>query len=139
MDVKTFGITLMTLGAWGIGTFIAKLATRRIGEKSVIWDLLGYGVGVMIFTLISFKWKDVIGADRTGMGLAFLAGAVGSIGSIGFYILVTRKDASVAVPMTAIYPALTAILAFIFLKEQLTIAKAAGIIISVAALYLLSL
>ena len=56
-----------------------------------------------------------------------------------FYMLLTRKDASVAVPLTALFPALTAILAVIFLREQLTAIKVAGITLSALALYLLSL
>ncbi len=57
------------------------------------------------------------------------------MGVVALYILLTRKDASIAVPMTALYPALTAILAFIFLREQLTAVKVLGISLSAAALY----
>ena len=41
-------------------------------------------------------------------------------------------------PLTALYPALTAVLAFIFLKESVTPTKIAGIIFSLVAIYLLS-
>jgi transporter family protein len=81
----------------------------------------------------------VFEADKLGISLAILAGAIGSFGLIGFYFLLTRKEASIAVPLTAVYPALTAILAFVFLKEPLTPVKIAGISLSAVALYLLSL
>jgi transporter family protein len=71
--------------------------------------------------------------------LAIIAGVLGSVGIISFYILLTKKDASSAVPLTALYPILTAILAIIFLKEKLTIVKSAGIVLAGIALYLLSL
>lgn len=138
MDLSTALLAIATLLSWGIGSFIAKLATVRIGESSVFWDLLGYAPAIFFYSLLTFKLKDLVTADKLGIFLAILAGAIGSLGLVGFYVLLTRKEASVAVPMTALYPALTAILAFIFLKEPLTAAKVAGISLSVVALYLLS-
>jgi transporter family protein len=72
------------------------------------------------------------------MLIGFLAGIVSSVGLISFYALLTKKDASLVVPLTALYPALTAILAIIFLKEPLTILKALGVVLSVVAIALLS-
>lgn len=139
MDLKTFGIALFTLLSWGIGSFVAKLATNRIGDKSVFWDLLGYAPAIIIFSILIFNVKNLVSSDKGGMFLAFLAGAIGSLGAIGFYMLLTRKDASSAVPLTALYPILTAILAIIFLKEKITVIKTLGIIFSGIALLLLSL
>jgi transporter family protein len=139
MDVKTFGIALMVLVSWGVGSFFSKLATLRIGEKSVFWDLIGYAPAIIIYTALTFKLKEVFSLDKIGIFWAIFSGAIGSFGLVGFYILLTKKDASTAVPLTAIFPALTAILAFIFLKEQLTLTKAFGIILSAVALFLLSL
>ena len=138
MDIKTFGLSLLILISWGVGTFIAKLATNRIGEKSVFWDLFGYAPAIIIYSFFTFKFKDVFGVDKLGIVLAILAGAIGSFGLVGLYILLTRKDASTAVPLTALYPTLTAILAIIFLKEQVTIIKLLGIALSAVALFLLS-
>lgn len=139
MDLKTFGLAMMTLFSWGTASFVAKFATNRIGDKSVFWDLLGYAPAIIIFSMLSFKWKEIVSQDKTGIFLAILAGAIGSFGLVGFYMVLTRKDASVAVPLTALYPALTAILAFIFLGEKLTALKVVGISLSAIALYLLSL
>lgn len=138
MDLKTFLFALMSLLSWGVGSFISKLATNRIGEKAVFWDLVGYAPALIIYSLIAYKLKNIFYLDKTGIILAVISGIIGSFGLIGFYLVLTRKDASAAVPLTALYPALTAILAFIFLKESLTIAKVVGIILSVFALYLLS-
>lgn len=141
MDLKTFIIALISLVSWGMGSFIAKLATNRIGERAVFWDMLGYAPVVVIYSIIAFKIKNLFSADinREGIILAILAGMIGSFGLVAFYFLLTKKDASNAVPLTALYPALTAILAFIFLKEKLTLIKAAGILLATFALYLLSL
>ena len=139
MDLKTLGLAMMTLFSWGTASFVAKFATNRIGDKSVFWDLFGYAPAIIVYSLLAFRWKEIVSLDKAGILLSILAGAIGSFGLVGFYMLLTRKDASVAVPLTALYPALTALLAFMFLKEQLTAVKVAGISLSVIALYLLSL
>lgn len=125
--------------SWGVGSFLAKLATNRIGGKSVVWDLLGYIPATLVYGLILFRVKDLLVSDRIGILLAVCAGVVGSFGGIWFYILLSRKDASVIVPLTALYPALTAILAFLFLHESLTWTKIIGIILATLAVFLLSI
>lgn len=132
-------IALGSMLAWGIGSFIAKLATNRLGDKAVFWDVLGYAPAIVIYGLLVFRSGDLLHGSKSGIWLAILAGAIGSIGAILFYLLLSRKNASMAVPMTAIYPAVTAILAVIFLGEQVTVVKVLGIVMSVGALVLLSL
>jgi transporter family protein len=57
---------------------------------------------------------------------------------IGFLILLSRNPASTVVPLTGLYPALTAVLAILFLRESVTVPKALGIALSMVAVYLLS-
>jgi bacterial/archaeal transporter family protein len=139
MDKMNWVLALLSMVAWAIGSLLAKLATNRIGEKAVMWDMVGYVPGIIIFGLILFKNQDVVHVEKWGLTLAMLAGFVGSLGALFFYILLSKRDASVAVPITALYPALTAILAFIFLREQLTAIKVVGIVMSAVAMVLLSL
>jgi transporter family protein len=139
MDKFTLITALISLVGWGVGSFIAKLATNRIGEKAMFWDLLGYTPAVLIFCLWYFSTRNLFSGDKVGMLLGFLAGFIGSFGVIFFYLLLTKKDASMVVPLTALYPALAAILAVIFLKEPLTWLKGLGIVLSAVALVLLSL
>lgn len=138
MDIKTFSLAVFALLGWGLGSFVAKLATRRIGEVSVFWDLIGYAPVILIYSLLAFKTKDLFQADKVGIVLALIAGMLGVMGVVSFYILLTKKDASMVVPMTALYPALTAVLAVMFLKEPLTLIKGIGLLLSVVSLVLLS-
>ena len=93
---------------------------------------------VILYSLIVFKLRNLLQVDKKGAGLAFLAGAIGSIGLIGFYILLSRHEASRIIPLTALYPALTAILAIIFLHESINLTKIIGSILSLVAIYLLT-
>lgn len=128
----------LSLVGWGLGAFFSKMATNRIGEASVFWDLTGYIPLVIIYTLFAFKAKDIFGANKMGIMYGLIAGLTGAVGLISFYLLVSKKDAGIATSITAMYPALTAILSFIFLGEKITMLKAFGIILASGALFLLA-
>jgi bacterial/archaeal transporter family protein len=139
MKNNTFLLAVLTMFSWGVGSFISKIAANKIGDRAVFWDVLGYAPAIVIYSLFFLNLKTAWSDNKLGIFLALLSGAIGSLGVIGLYTLLSRKEASTVVPLTAIYPALTAILAFIFLKEQLTLQKGLGIVLSAVALYLLSI
>ena len=128
----------VTFVSWGLGSFVAKMAADRIGTQSVFWDLLGALPWLLVYYFVLFKERGLFLEDRTGVGLAVLAGVIGSVGSVSFYYVLSKSEASVMIPLTALYPALTAVLAIIFLHESITLTKIWGIALSLAAIYLLS-
>jgi len=138
MDWITSLIVLATFVSWGIASLIAKLATNRIGGKAVFWDMVGYAPAVFIYSLIIYKLRNLVQGDKIGIWLAVLSGALSSFGLVGWYLLVTKGEVSTMVPLTALYPVLTAVLAIVFLHESLTPTKLLGIVISLIAIYLLS-
>lgn len=138
MNTETIILMFLSLVGWGLGAFFSKMATNRIGEASVFWDLTGYIPLVIIYTLFAFKAKDIFGANKMGIMYGLIAGLTGAVGLISFYLLVSKKDAGIATSITAMYPALTAILSFIFLGEKITMMKAFGIILASGALFLLA-
>jgi transporter family protein len=138
MNTETIILMFLSLVGWGLGAFFSKMATNRIGEASVFWDLTGYIPLVIIYTLFAFKAKDIFGANKMGIMYGLIAGLTGAVGLISFYLLVSKKDAGIATSITAMYPALTAILSFIFLGEKITMIKAFGIILASGALFLLA-
>jgi len=139
MPSTTFVLALLSLLGWGIGAFFSKLATNRIGERSVLWDMIGYVPAIIIYYFLTFKTKDVFSGDKLGFVFALLAGAIGSVGLIAFYLLISKRDAGLATAVTAMYPVLTAILSFIFLGEKITVLKTIGISLATIALFLLAL
>ena len=138
MNSEAIILTVLSLFGWGFGAFFSKMATNHIGKTSVFWDLIGYFPIIIIYSIISFKAKDIFGGNRVGVVYGLLAGIVGAIGLISFYLLVSKRDAGVATSVTAMYPALTAILSFIFLGEEITFIKVIGIILASGALFLLA-
>ena len=78
---------------------------------------------MIIYSLLVYKFQNLIQADKSGIGLALLSGAVGSLGAVGCYILLSRAEASTIVPLTALYPALTVVLAVALLVNSLATLK----------------
>jgi len=140
MDGKTLFLAFIALLGWGGGSFIAKLGTNRIGAtSSIFWDMVGYTIVAAAYAFIVYSPAALLAGDKVGIVYALLSGATGAVAGVAFFILLAQKDASSVVPLTAIYPALTAILAFLFLKESLTWTKVLGIVFATLAVYLLSL
>lgn len=89
MDLTTFLIAIAIFVSWGVGSFLAKLAANRIGTQSAFWDLVGYVPAILIYSLAVFKLKNLLAAEKLGIGFAVLAGAIGSLGVVGFYFLLS--------------------------------------------------
>lgn len=139
MNTETIVLAAVSMLGWGVGAFFSKLATNHIGEKSVFWDMVGYVPFVILYCFFTFRSKAIFSSDKMGIIYALIAGAVGSVGIIAFYLLIAKKDAGIATAVTALYPAVTAILSFVFLGEKLTLLKGIGITLASVALFLLAL
>ena len=61
----------------------------------------------------------------------------GALGFLFFYHALARGPATVVIPVTALYVALAAVLAFVFLAEPITVKKLVGLACAIAAMMLL--
>jgi len=138
MDRSTFSLLTITFVAWGGSLFLDKLATNRIGTRAAFWHELAFASVVFLYSLTVHRLPGLMGASVDGIGVAMVAGAIASVGWLAFAVLLTRMEASVVVPLTALYPALTAVLAIALLHESATPKKLLGIGLSLTAVYLLS-
>ncbi|MCO6431147.1 MAG: EamA family transporter [Deltaproteobacteria bacterium] len=126
-------LALFTFGLWG---FFPKLATNYISPSSalVYEAIAGCLVGLAAFVSLGFR-PEVSGP---GVLYAGLAGATGLLGGLFYLIAASKGKISVVVTVTALYPVITILLAALFLKEPITIKQAAGMLMAVGAIYLLS-
>ncbi len=128
--------TLAVILFWGANGFLTKLASERIGMQVLMWRAI-------LQMFISFSYLGATGAlehlqrDRQGLLVALSAGIVGSLGMVGYYLLINRYQASRVVPLSSLYPLVTVILSVIFLHEKLSISQWLGAFLAVGALLLL--
>jgi uncharacterized membrane protein len=67
-----------------------------------------------------------------------LNGVFTGLGMLAYYAALARGQASIVGPFTALFPLLTVALAFAFLRERINRVQAAGMILALAAIVLLS-
>ena len=118
MDTWVFYACVATL-CWGVVGLLQKLGTNRVSSRSLlVWLVVGFAA------MLPALWRN---GDITGLGSWAL-----------FEALERGAKASVAVPLTALYPLVTIVLARIFLAETLTFRQWAGIALAVAGGAMLS-
>jgi len=121
---------------WGVVGLLQKLGTNRISSRSLlIWLIVGFAALLPIIwsgnSLSSLSWRVIT--------VGLLGGAANGFGSWAlFESLEKGAKASVAVPLTALYPLVTIILARTFLAETLTLRQWIGIALAIAGGALLS-
>jgi transporter family protein len=121
---------------WGIVGVLQKLGSNRLNASSLlVWVTAGY-----VVALPSFCW----GSQLSSLGArSLLLGIVaGTVNGLGTWFLFAAFEhgakASVAVPLTALYPLLTVALAYLFLAERLESLEWIGVFLALCAGAMLS-
>lgn len=129
------GIVLLLL--WGTYGVAAKIAVREIGLQVLIWSQVASLILMPTYFLL-FKEMLPLKLDGAGIGWAFGAGFLGVAGGVVLYLLLRDAPANVVIPISALYPVVTVILGVLFLQEELSLMRLAGIALAVIAIWLLS-
>lgn len=121
---------------WGMCGLFMKLGTNRISARSmVIWVTAGFVV------LLPFMWRmtTLAGLSTGVIVVGLMAGLVNGLGNWAVFACLEKgAKASVAIPLTALYPLFTIMLAIAFLKERPTGLQALGIGLALAGGAMLS-
>ncbi|MBW2966178.1 EamA family transporter [Candidatus Woesearchaeota archaeon] len=127
---------IFALIMWGLWGFFPKLATNYISPKSaLIFEVIGaLVVGVVVLIVVGFKPE----IHSKGITFALLTGIAGTLGALFFLYAISRGKASVVVTTTALYPIITIMLAFLILKEPVSLKQGVGMIFALTAIMLLS-
>ena len=128
------GAMLLFWGVWGI---VVKLATKEIGMQALFWGQLG---AIGLFPLYFFLFKDMLPLElkASTIALSLVAGMLGVLGTMTFYVLLRVAPASIVVPLSALYPVVTVVLAYFFLHEDLSLPRVAGVACALVAIWLLT-
>ncbi len=128
--------TLLALSCWGVWAILARL----IGDDlSAIQQQAVSTLGLLpVMVALAFSRRlTVAGSPWRGALMALMAGALTCAGNIAYYDLLNRGATVAAViPLTALYPLVTVLLAVIFLREPLNRIQQVGIGLSFVAIYL---
>src|SRR5262245_52252888 len=128
--------SLLALLFWGAWAVIYK----RVPFSPLDGQALST-VGILPVILALAPWAKSRGgtAPRRGSSLAFAAGLLATGGNIAYYAaLGGSTPASTIVPLTALYPLVTVVLALLLLRERVHRWQAAGVLLSLLAIYVLA-
>lgn len=123
---------------WGIWGFLGKIASKTIeAQNLLIISSLGSALALPITIILFRKYFD-FPVSSSSHYLALISGFLGGVGALFFFFAISKGDASKVVVITAMYPVITIILSFFFLKEPLGLEKIIGISLAIAAVVVLS-
>lgn len=126
--------SLAAILCWGVWAILAKFVPELSAAQVQIFSTAGMAP---VITVLAFSKRVRSGPrSKSGMALAFAAGLLGCFGNSAYYgILNTGAKAATVVPLTAMYPLLTIVLAVMFLRERLNGVQIGGVALSLAAIY----
>lgn len=124
-------LSAVTMFFWGIVGLLQKLGTNRISARSLlVW--LTAGFALFLPWLAWHAGTLAISARDAIVGIG--AGLANGLGSWFLFRSLERgAKASVAIPLTALYPLVTIVLATTLLAEKLTLRQWLGIALALAA------
>lgn len=127
---------ILTIVTWGVGSFLGKTALKNTDAVHIyLLEALGTLTIASITALFFRKEFRAVFTEFNWSG--YLFGILFGIGTVTFILALKYKSASVATSLAALYPAVTVVLAVIFLKEPLTLKIFTGITMALGAAFLL--
>ena len=126
----------VAIALWGVNGLFMKLGTNCVSARSmVIWVTAGF----LIFLPFVWGFTSLSGLSAMVITVGLLGGFVNGLGNWAVFASLERgAKASVAIPLTALYPLFTVMLATVFLKERPTSLQWLGIALAVAGGAMLS-
>lgn len=126
-------IALFSFGMWG---FFTKLAVLHIDSKSaLVYQTLGVLlVGLITLSMVDFKPAT----DMKGVSYATLTGVAYGIGCLFYFVAASKGKIITVVTLTALYPLIAIILAYLVLKEVVSLKQCVGIVLAFIAILFMS-
>lgn len=128
--------SLVALALWGVVGLLQKLGTNRVSAHSLfVWLTIGFALLLPWFA----SGSRLASMSASDLAFGLLVGLTNALGSwFLFAALEKGAKASVAIPLTALYPLITALLAVALLGERLASRQWVGLALAIVAGVLLS-
>ncbi len=128
--------SFMAVLCWGLWAVMSKLIGDAL-TAAQSQALSTLGLVPVALALVASRRLSVSGNRRRGIGAAVAAGALASGGNVAYYhALNVGGKAATLVSLTALYPLVTVVLAVLLLRERLNAFQCAGMVLSLAAIYI---
>jgi drug/metabolite transporter (DMT)-like permease len=120
---------------WGVTDFLARYASRELGAYRSLFFMQAFGLGLLSLVWLGLDRDMVLHATRAAWAWDVVGGVLSTAAVLALYRSFETGKLAVVAPISAGYPALTALLA-IASGEQVTAGRWAGIALVLAGVSL---
>ena len=125
-------ICSLLYGLWG---FFGNLATKYVDYKTAfVYEAIG--ATLMTFFILVQTQSFSFEGDVRGILFAMLVGVCGTVASLVFFIAISKGEVANVVSVTSIYPLITIVLSFLFLKEPVSFPQMLAVVLVIMAVIL---
>jgi drug/metabolite transporter (DMT)-like permease len=137
-DAKTRfdGLGLAVLAGLGFGGFL--VCIHQAGADSVYWPMAAALASSFLVSALVLAAQGGSLPGRSAMNVVIIAGTLDSCGNVLFVLASKYGRLDVAAILSSLYPAVTVLLAWLFLKEQITWLQTAGMTAALIAVPLIA-
>lgn len=128
----------LTIFFWGLAPVFDKTALKTVDPAigisvRMIWAALA----MILFVLFTGKTETIINFPFKNISFLFVSASVSLLGYLFYFKALTKGNASKVVPAVAVFPLVTAIIAFCIMGEPFSIQKLSAVILIVTGIILL--
>jgi uncharacterized membrane protein len=139
-ETRPIIFSLLTVVMWGLWGFFGKLALERKMAPTTVFlaeTLISGLIAVLLFVPVVQRHDAQVPFLSTINVYGILSGAVLAIGLLFYYLALERASITLIVPVTASYPIVAVLLAYVLLGERPSLLQWLGVILVVAGAVLL--
>ncbi len=131
------GLGLALLAGLGFGGFFILIG--QVSARAIFWPLVYARIVSLLFMLVFVRVRgEPMLPKKQGFPLILLAGALDVAGNVFFILAAHAGRLDVATILSSLYPAMTVLLAALILHERVSRLQAAGIVLALGAILLIS-
>ncbi len=137
--MEAFILALLTAFIWGFVPFLEKVGLASV-DPTAAYLVRCTGIFLGIGILISFtpQFPSFAGMGMKSVFFLVLAGILaGVVAQLVFYKALKLGEISKIIPITSCYPLFSFLLGWIFLGEEVTLAKVLGMLLILGGILLL--
>jgi drug/metabolite transporter (DMT)-like permease len=124
----------------GLGFSGFFIALDQVSESAVFWPLVaGRLAACAVMAVIAFATRRPILSSNFPFRLLVLAGLLDVLGNLFFLLAMQRGRMDVTAVLGSMYPAVTAILAWLLTREHMARLQVIGVVIAVLAIVMITI
>jgi bacterial/archaeal transporter family protein len=139
MDYRLGSLAGFTIVMWGLWGFFGKLALQKGMAPTTIFlaEVITSAACTVPIVVVLFRSHSLSQFHTSWNVFGVLSGAGLALGLLCYYFALEKTQASILVPLTAIYPVVSVLLSYAVLQERLGLLQWVGVVLVVVGAMLL--